>query len=683
LWWWVLKVTLLPDTDRANASGYGQFVLAAAALIISLVPLLKDWGASRPLKPNLDELADIIAVSVRTQWTTAAFDRGLRQQPPLPIRWHRSLLTVTGPLASATAPRGGTFEALPGLSLATASQLRKGTHRTLHRIYGSLPSGRLIITGAPGSGKSSAAILLLLEALDFRDHAIEENRTHIPVPVLFTLAGWNPVTTTVHAWLATKLTELAPLSGRLGQRSAIALLAAGRISVILDGLDEIPRELRPTVLRALADQATFRLILLTRTEELASATEHQILTGAACIELDPLNPTDAVKYLQDSLPDPPSASWQRLLEALTSNNCTALTAALANPLAVNLLRDTYQFPPRSTSHIGAPDELLDTSRFPTAKHITSHLLDCAITAAYLPNPGQPESPYSPETARHTLAVIAEHLRAQQSRDIVWWQISSWLPVTSRVILSGVSIALPVGLTLGIAAMFSPAFAPSFTRGLDFNLRVALMLGILPGGMLGTLMRLKMADTPLSLRPIRLRRAALINSLALMVGFTLPLGILAAIATDVPSGAIFGVSFGLSNGLAVALMVATSAPDTHTNRDARSQQRLDLFFAIVPGALSGLAYTFVFTLLGNPLIGAAIGFASAVGTGLSFLILSKAFTTALGQLFLSVRHHIPVRLLLFLADAHKRHILRSVGTVYQFRHATLQDHLAPPHQPNSP
>ena len=42
------------------------------------------------------------------------------------------------------------------------------------------------------------------------------------------------------------------------------MLDEGRIAVILDGLDEIPEDLRPAVLRALSQQATFRLVLLTR-----------------------------------------------------------------------------------------------------------------------------------------------------------------------------------------------------------------------------------------------------------------------------------------------------------------------------------------------------------------------------------------------------------------------------------
>ena len=43
--------------------------------------------------------------------------------------------------------------------------------------------------------------------------------------------------------------------------------------------------------------------------------------------------------------------------------------------------------------------------------------------------------------------------------------------------------------------------------------------------------------------------------------------------------------------------------------------------------------------------------------------------------LAVRWETPMRLLRFLEDARDRNVLRTVGPVYQFRHARLQDRLA--------
>jgi hypothetical protein len=54
----------------------------------------------------------------------------------------------------------------------------------------------------------------------------------------------------------------------------------------------------------------------------------------------------------------------------------------------------------------------------------------------------------------------------------------------------------------------------------------------------------------------------------------------------------------------------------------------------------------------------------------------AFALFVSQLVLRVAGRpVPVRMVRFLEDARARQLLRTVGPVYQFRHATLQDRLA--------
>jgi hypothetical protein len=75
------------------------------------------------------------------------------------------------------------------------------------------------------------------------------------------------------------------LAGRRGTALARVLLGAGRLAVILDGLDEMAEELRPAALAALSQQACFRLVLLTRGAEMAAAAARGLLEGAAAVEL--------------------------------------------------------------------------------------------------------------------------------------------------------------------------------------------------------------------------------------------------------------------------------------------------------------------------------------------------------------------------------------------------------------
>jgi hypothetical protein len=76
-------------------------------------------------------------------------------------------------------------------------------------------------------------------------------------------------------------------------------------------------------------------------------------------------------------------------------------------------------------------------------------------------------------------------------------------------------------------------------------------------------------------------------------------------------------------------------------------------------------------------GLAIGVAAAVISGLVFGFLHASWGSfAITRCRLAARGRLPLRLMGFLADAHRhRGVLRQVGAVYQFRHVELQRHLA--------
>jgi len=98
----------------------------------------------------------------------------------------------------------------------------------------------------------------------------------------------------------------------------------------------------------------------------------------------------------------------------------------------------------------------------------------------------------------------------------------------------------------------------------------------------------------------------------------------------------------------------------------------LMFGIMVGLLNGLGD-------GGLKLGLIYGFGALIVTGLvagliAGLSISHALPVILAEVQLSMRWHTPLNLMNFLDDAHKRNILRTVGPVYQFRHARLQDRL---------
>jgi hypothetical protein len=54
-------------------------------------------------------------------------------------------------------------------------------------------------------------VLLVLAALRHREQVPEKDHTRVPVPVMFTLHGWNPNTRPVQDWLAERLQQTYPL----------------------------------------------------------------------------------------------------------------------------------------------------------------------------------------------------------------------------------------------------------------------------------------------------------------------------------------------------------------------------------------------------------------------------------------------------------------------------------------
>jgi hypothetical protein len=672
----------------------------------------------------LDDVTDALAVAMRIQWEYAAHDRRLLQPAPLPIRWRRCREQVAGSLSAAGLSRtdyDAPLAPLPGLTSVTPQLLQGGDQRALHRIYGGLPHGRLLIVGAAGTGKSSAAVLLLLDALRYREQATRHDRQRIPVPVMFTFAGWDPDTTPVHEWLITKLaTDIPMFHSRHGTTRAAELLHNGRIAVFLDGLDEVPEHLRPRVLQALSEQATYRLIVTARPHELTAAAAQHTLIGAVALELLPLRHVDAADYLRSPLTDPAPPAWRALTATLTDSPASPIAQALTTPLAISLLRDVY--PPTAPV-----DELLDTALFPRPDMITDHLLDHAITAAYARRPGRPPPRYSADTAHRALTLIAHHLTQHRTRDFAWWAIPTWMPRARRLLLTSLPTTLVVGLAaglgygpvgglgLGLAAGSAVGLvvitgfgqrarlAFGFAVGLALGLAVVLTLGLAAGIAIGLAaaftVGLAGVATPGSVRRIRWRRPRTLRELKIGLGF----GLVVVAGFGFVVGAGIGPAAGLIAGLAAAptlgpvawlaaILVSGPCDDLATSTEPTSPPSLwrnhlticlalELLFAPALG-LAGLASAVSIRLVhGTTIAPASIASVLSITlvVGLSTVVV-LALVAPLGQaviaqIYLAARHRIPLRLMRFVEDARSRHLLRTVGPIYQFRHATLQDRLA--------
>jgi hypothetical protein len=671
--WLMYRVWRSPrSTDLAT---YGAFALPVAVLVAGWVTWAWRKATTSPDDnvpdgEKLDRAADRLATAVQSQWQGAATERGLAGADPIQVAWGRPSAPMVGPLAAAVGSRR--FDPLPGLAPVAESQLVAGRISDLHAVYGGLGSGRLVIAGSPGSGKSGTAVLLILTALRHRERVPSHDKPKVPVPVLVTAQDWDPRHQSVADWLTRQLQETYPLfTGTAGALTAVALINEGKIAVILDGLDEISADLRPAVLQALSQQASFRIVVLSRTIEMTSAaSDHGVLMGAAAIELRTLDPAEAVNYLERVQLDPPPVAWRDLIEHVRNNPASPLSKALDNPLALTLVRDTYQFGDDVRELLEFCDDTLGMSGDLATEAITGHLLDRVLPAAYTCRPGQPPLPYDLQTARNALTKIAAHMNQESTRDLRWWNIPDWISPTPRRMV-GLVVGLVAGLVIGLAA------------GLSDGLRSGLEAGLSSGFLIGCEAWISStSEYPGNMGRFRVKTLLKWGTLKYVLMIGIPSGIasgtVTAIAFGIDAGIVAGIVIGLAAGLAAG--VAVTFEDNSESTSALSpatSRRADQKYGLVVGLLGGLGVGLMIGFILGIFFGLTAGLAAGLAAGLGIQLLSsQVWPVSLAGAQLAVKWHTPMRLMRFLDDAHHRNVLRTVGPIYQFRHARLQDRLAP-------
>ena len=307
-----------------------------AVLVGGVVPagLYLTWMAGRlhPYaagSPRLDmaAVADRLALAVRVQWEAAVAAHRLNDPYPLPISWVAADASLTDgwdPLVTlATTGAGWPPPPPPGTWAASPDDLA-GEGGDLAGVLMRVPTGRLMVLGDPGAGKTMLMVRLVLDLLARRTHGG-------PVPVLASLASWNPANQDLHGWLASQLVNdspalaaaLPPGRGEVTGSCVAALLAAGLILPILDGLDEVPEALRGSAIVRINDalRPGEQIVVTCRTGQYRDAIRPMngvgaILGTAAAVQLCPLDAGAVYRYLREDAGSPTAARWDPVLALL-------------------------------------------------------------------------------------------------------------------------------------------------------------------------------------------------------------------------------------------------------------------------------------------------------------------------------------------------------------------------------
>lgn len=204
-----------------------------------------------------------------------------------------------------------------------------GDLRSVLEYYQSISSQRLVIIGAPGAGKS----VLLLE-LQIRLLQARREHPEIPVPVLVSASAYD-TTKKWDDWLAAQIS----LEFSLRKRRASALVAAGRILPLVDGLDEMdptgdgsPERARKLVQElnesTLGGECT-PVVATCRPGEYEKITE--TVSGAMHVKLFALTGREAADFLNDRLPVAERGRWDRVLVELKRDPDGLLATELSTP----------------------------------------------------------------------------------------------------------------------------------------------------------------------------------------------------------------------------------------------------------------------------------------------------------------------------------------------------------------
>ncbi|MER6988133.1 NACHT domain-containing protein [Saccharopolyspora hirsuta] len=645
---------------------------------------------------RLDRAAERLAEAVRAQWQAEAQTRSLHRPHPLRLRWSSTGRDVT----------------------ATADLRVDGDLGDVVEKFRALPARQLVVLGEPGAGKTVLALLFALGMLGTREPGE-------PVPVLLSVASWNPFEEFLDDWIVRRLRQDYPaLTNRraYGRNAALRLVEQRRIIPVLDGLDELPPEAHVTAIEGIdrAAAAGRPLVVTCRSDEFQHAVEAggTTLAAAAVVELQQVDVEDAIAFLSAGLPST-TARWRPVFAHLRQEPDGPLATTFATPLMVSLARTVYTHPDRD------PAELLDRDRFADAATIEHHLLDAYLPTIYADQPtasstsdAQVVRSYPAEQAQRWLGFLAHHLTSLQTRDIAWWRqrrpnamaAVAWGAVFGCLLLLGQS-EIVTGLFVGVlldwlienvprfkqrpAAILLTAVPVLFctfwfsARKFDESANVlvdvfgiALVLALLLSESRSprrASMRIRRG-----LRLLVLRRLAVSYLVSLLAGIFLVTAF--AAVRGIEDGPVLLLGIAVIFGLIGVAVVGPGTWAAVSSEDAGVPRPIDVLrwdrTSTVVRVLMPIVFLQLLVLLSIVVMGQDQGwyeFSSALtlglGLGLGVAAKSAWMSSWPPRLWWALRGRLPWRLMAFLDHGHRCGVFRQVGAVYQFRHARLQDHLA--------
>ncbi|MET8146466.1 hypothetical protein ABZU32_39670 [Sphaerisporangium sp. NPDC005288] len=586
--------------------------------------------------------------------------------------------------------------------------------------YRGLSPQRMVITGAPGAGKTVLAVELILGLLEPPRRPGERVPVRISAASLDTELSGPKV---MERWLSSHLTQVYRVRGAVAQ----AMVAARLVVPVIDGLDEMDAAAEPgydsragRVLRAINAYQDVRgkgaVVLTCRTAQYQALQELLVWAqDAARVEIAPVDGRQARAFLDGRVDD--VARWEPVLQAIRRAPGGPLAVGLSTPWRLTLAATVYeQRDPITGAFLRDPAKLTD-ARLDVPSAVRDHLLRLFIPAAVALHP--PPGGADADRVHRWLAHLAGYLhtntssgrtlggRALSGTDIVLHEL--WPLAGTRPRLLTAAFMVIVWILGGVATLTQ---FPSGSNSEQMVLASSLTLMALTT-MWSDWRTIWPEPRRINLRRLQTRAGrrtlaagltgGLVCGIAIGLVFEIAIGRAAGLAIGRAAGLAIGRAAGLAIGLVMGLGAGLAAgffkfepvgvadPRDLVHADLISRLAFGIAIGIVCGIAFGLVTGIAIGVTGAPAIGLAAGRAAGLTAGLT-TGLTTGLTAGLAvgliggvagmryvALLVCTRRWntvwLPWRLGWLLHWASGVGLMRVAGIGYQFRHRELQDYLA--------
>ncbi|WP_327634924.1 hypothetical protein OHB24_33695 [Kribbella sp. NBC_00482] len=430
-----LAGNLATNTVQVDAAWWPPAAWGAVIVLCALSVLVERRASPprRTTEQDLTKVVDALAKELKGEWRALLESEPGEHAQLINLKWSR----VDAPeLIDHWANVNQSDNDVPPLTV-------HGLLDGVAKAYSGIPSGRLVILGRPGAGKSIAAVHCAA-------HLVSDRESGQPVPYVVSFKSWSP-DVDLSSWLVARLEAEHPELAAIGpsDKTLAAGLVAGRLVLpILDGFDELPPQYQYVALRHLNDQARRPLIVTSRVDQYgAVVAETRVLNAAAVIALDDLSEGVLVPYLRTSATGRRAGIWEPVIGAVRRPSPDPagrqVLDLLSTPLMVYLACARYS----DHNSDADPAELLDTRRFPSRAALEHHLIAEFLPAVYRRRSGEKHR-WSAADAHRWLSAITREMRLMDVDRLSRYNVGAPLvdPLRSfgSSLIVGVTCMLPFG-----------------------------------------------------------------------------------------------------------------------------------------------------------------------------------------------------------------------------------------------